>query len=217
MGTTKYGTFIFVAEKPCGKCKVVLPREFFQKDSYAKTGLQSKCRACTALATAEFSKRRPSYFKEKCLERYHSQDTELYNKQRYSLYRDRYLERRKQYSESVKGRLNGLLGSARLRANKANKPFDLDIDWLLDRYDEQDGKCILTDIVLEFKTEAQHGRSYYPFSPSLDKIDSNGSYTKDNTRLVCTLINLAMNKFGEDTFEKLAIAFLNKRNSNKNE
>lgn len=193
---------------------MILPCESFAKDSYRKTGLQSRCRECSKLATAAFAKRRPTYFKEKSNDFYHAKDTEAYNKERYQLYKLQYLERRKQYSESVPGRLNGLLSSAQRRSKKANKPFDLDIDWLMSQYENQDGRCLLTDIPLQFKTEAEHGRSYYPFSPSLDKIDANGSYTKENTRLVCTLINLAMNKFGEDTFEKLATAFLNKRKQN---
>ena len=52
---------------------------------------------------------------------------------------------------------------------------------------------------------------FTPFSPSLDRIDCTGGYTKDNVRLICTALNLGLNTWGEDVYEKVATAFLEQR------
>jgi len=36
-----------------------------------------------------------------------------------------------------------------------------------------------------------------PFSASIDRINTNLGYTKDNVRFVCTMVNFALNEFGE--------------------
>lgn len=212
MGTVRFTEFVFAQAKTCCRCKIEKDRSDFQKDSYNKYGLQSKCRACTSITGQEFKKKNPTYSKEKGLDRYHNQDKEKYNKERYLKYRESFLKRRREYSQSERGRLMTLLLSAQNRSKKKGMPFDLDIEWLLSLYEKQNGRCILTGIEFDISTVPNKIRAYHPLSPSLDRIDPKGSYTKNNTRLVCTHINIALNSFGEDAFEKLAKAFLLKRN-----
>ena len=50
------------------------------------------------------------------------------------------------------------------------------------------------------------GQARRPFAPSLDRIDSSGGYTRDNTRLVCQAVNFALNAFGEDIFREVVLA-----------
>lgn len=49
--------------------------------------------------------------------------------------------------------------------------------------------------------------------PVLDKyrknyIDSTLGYTKDNVRLVCTIVNMALNEFGDIIFDKMCRAYV---------
>lgn len=46
-------------------------------------------------------------------------------------------------------------------------------------------------------------RHLNPFAPSLDRINCGGGYTKDNTRIVCVAVNVAINTFGDDVFFKM--------------
>lgn len=67
---------------------------------------------------------------------------------------------------------------------------------LQDVLDNQDGKCIYSDVDLIFLTSSQHNRKikiepYY--QASVDRIDSSKGYTKDNVQLVSVACNRAKN------------------------
>lgn len=206
----KYTEFVYIAKKKCRICNEIKSRSFFAKDSYNKFGLQSKCRDCSSLATKLFRKNNPNYFKIKNKERYHSVGKK-HNKERYSKYQKDYLKRKKEYLETIRGRLTTLLFSAKQRAVKQLKKYELDIKWLLKKYEKQNGSCLLTNIKFDLTKSLHNKRFFNPFAPSLDKIDPSKGYTKSNTRLVCVMINLALNKFGEDRFKQIAKAYIKTR------
>jgi hypothetical protein len=45
-----------------------------------------------------------------------------------------------------------------------------------------------------------------PFSPSLDRIDCTQGYVAGNVRLVCLIVNFALNTFGDDAFLEMCRA-----------
>lgn len=66
-----------------------------------------------------------------------------------------------------------------------NREFNLDIDFLLQLYKDQKGLCALSKI--KMKTLLYVGHDNY--NCSIDRIDNNKGYTKDNIRLVCSIVN----------------------------
>ncbi len=52
-----------------------------------------------------------------------------------------------------------------------------------------------------------------PFAPSLDRIDSSKGYEEGNVRIVCLMVNLAMNTWGHGPLEKVALALADKLKS----
>ena len=112
--------------------------------------------------------------------------------------------------QTIRGKLDSLLQAARGRAKKYNLLIDIDLDFLTNLCEQQNGKCKLTDIDFTFKLREKEKGHFNPFNPSIDKIDSKKGYTKDNVRLVCVVVNLALNEFGEEVFKLMCQSYINK-------
>ena len=116
-----------------------------------------------------------------------------------------------------KGLISQWLGTVKYRTKKNGWDFDITAEFIRELFFNQNGKCALTKIPFTFKPikhNSHKGRCKDPFSPSIDRIDSSKGYTKDNVRLVCMIVNLALNEFGDKNFSKMCEGFIN-NNTNK--
>lgn len=227
----------YIKNKKCPQCNKVKDRDEFYKDSFRKDGLQAICSECARVKRREQSRRNAAQVeypyiatrtcftcgKEKDRSEFGKDRNDKYgihgacrecvrirNKNNYMKY-DRPGEedsRSRLYKSTVNGRLVSLLGGARRRAKQKGLEYDLDLKWLLNLYKIQNGCCALTGLLLIFEFNKEFKRQFMPFSPSLDRIQSHGGYTKENTRLVCTAINVAMNHYGEGIFRQISSAYL---------
>jgi hypothetical protein len=59
----------------------------------------------------------------------------------------------------------------------------------------QTGKCQLTGLPFDFTQP--HTTSQNPYAPSIDRIDSQKGYTKDNVRVVLNLVNAALGEHSD--------------------
>lgn len=71
-------------------------------------------------------------------------------------------------------------------AKKYKREITINVDFLCQLWEAQDGKCALTGVRLTTKYGC-------PFGASPDRIDSSKGYTPGNVQLVCKAINLAKN------------------------
>lgn len=198
-------------QKICPKCQQskLLTNEFFYHDKYKKSGFQGSCIECQTLRNRKYSSENREYFKRKGKEKYRKED----NPARYQKTKENFLKRRADWYLSIRGRLYDLLESARERAKKKNLLIDIDLEYLLELYEKQNKQCALTGIDFLLERRSDGHKHFTPFGPSLDKIDHNKGYTKDNVRLVCVMVNLSLNTFGDECFDKMCIAYLNKKKS----
>jgi hypothetical protein len=103
--------------------------------------------------------------------------------------------------EIYRKRLRTALRQARDRAAQRNWAFDLDEEFLVNLAATQNRRCAVSGI------EFSHGaRGRHPFVISLDRIDAKKGYTKDNVRLVCFIVNIALSDFGDDALITMARA-----------
>ena len=110
------------------------------------------------------------------------------------------------YKTDFGARAQVLLSNMKSRAKKKGLPFDLDYHWYMDKYEK--GVCEASGIPFdEPEYNGQKGNTN-PWVPSVDRIDNNKGYTKDNSRLVCYIFNIVKNRFTDEDFEKLARGFL---------
>lgn len=81
---------------------------------------------------------------------------------------------------------------SRLSNLKKTKDIEIEINkqWIDNQYKIQKEKCYYTGIKMIPSNE-----KYYMFQPSLERIDSNKGYTKNNTVLVCLCVNFGKNNY----------------------
>lgn len=104
-------------------------------------------------------------------------------------------------------RLSKLLAMAKNRANTKSVPFNLDVDYLIDLWDENDGCCQVSGI--EFELERAEKGKVHPYAPSLDRETPEKGYVKGNVRIVCYQLNVALSEFGLDQFEEFIRLYRN--------
>jgi hypothetical protein len=100
--------------------------------------------------------------------------------------------------------LSVLRKNANSRATKSQIVCNIDLPFLVDLFVKQNGKCALTGLSFNLvKYETKRA-----FAPSIDRVDCNAGYTKDNVRLVCLVVNLALNDFGDQVFDIMCRGYI---------
>jgi hypothetical protein len=97
---------------------------------------------------------------------------------------------------AVRAILQHRLCSAKSRKYRNNIHCNLTIDDLEQMYGDLKGRCSVSNVPFDI-TNTDDKKWRRPFRPSIDRIDSSGHYTRDNSRLVCSLVNFAMGAWGE--------------------
>ena len=85
---------------------------------------------------------------------------------------------------------------AKNRAKKINCAFDLSPEFIINMWEDQQGRCALSGREFDLTKPKPHEK-VRSNAVSLDKIDAQKGYTKDNVRLVCFQVNGALNQYGE--------------------
>lgn len=101
-----------------------------------------------------------------------------------------------------------VIAKARYGAKKRGIPFKLTQQDVIDLAMQAQGKCVVTGIPFDTRIDAEEGSRFAksPWVPSLDRINSRKSYTKDNCRIVCLAVNMACNEWGDYVLFRMAEA-----------
>jgi hypothetical protein len=99
--------------------------------------------------------------------------------------------------------ISEIASSAKTRARERGLEFEEELSRLaVELYGVQGGRCALTGKAFDLQ-KIGAGQAKRPYAPSLDRIDSTSGYTGDNIRLVCQVVNFALNSYGEDVFTEI--------------
>lgn len=127
-------------------------------------------------------------------------------KARYKANPQKYLYRSAKERLTLKGKARNLLHSCKLRSQSSNIPFELDIKWVIERLEK--GICELSG--LKFSDENPTKATISPYTPSIDKVIPKDGYTKDNSRMICFIINQAKRDWNDDILINVSKAITNK-------
>jgi hypothetical protein len=112
------------------------------------------------------------------------------------------------YQRTFRGRAVRLAISARANARKFGIDCDLDAEWIEERLR---AGCAQTKLPFEMKAGAEERTGYHrmgAMSPSLDKINPRGGYTKDNVQVVCWIYNRSKGANTDETVLEFAKALI---------
>jgi hypothetical protein len=161
-----------IREKRCTLCNLYKDVSLF----YLKRGFltTSRCKDCLRQKRSDYVKN--NYNKVLILnrERYHRlKEKNLWDGPK--LYRER----------AFKDGLDGFLAT-NCKGCLKRKGGDIDWKFLRELWESQSGLCALSGTPMTFIS----GEGKVPTNISVDRINNNGIYTKDNVRLVCTSVNM---------------------------
>lgn len=95
---------------------------------------------------------------------------------------------------------------SRAKGRKDGKVFGVTIEYLFQLGEQQDWKCNVSGLPLEFvRGGSTHGGRYLnPYSCSIDRIDSTKGYIINNVQLVCAAVNDMKSSYMYDTLVHFA-------------
>jgi len=107
------------------------------------------------------------------------------------------------------------MGTVRTRARqnvrRCKKLYDIDLEYLKQLWEEQDGKCPLTGWDLELApTSAGWKGDPHPRRASLDRIDNSLGYMKGNVRFISIMANYCRNSFDDKDLIEFCMAVVEK-------
>jgi hypothetical protein len=108
-------------------------------------------------------------------------------------------EQRIRFAKNPGARIFDLI---RCRAKAAGLSFDLDKEDIIRRV--ASGRCEMTGIKFIVGFGTKKNKNFY--NPSIDRIDSNGGYTRDNVRVVLYGLNVMMNTWGAEKIHEVSDA-----------
>lgn len=92
------------------------------------------------------------------------------------------------YRFSFNGIIVRMLAQARVRARKRGHEFELDSKWVKEVFIKQNYKCSYSGIQFDFsRPEYDKNRKYLP---SIDQRVVGLGYTKENSEIVCSIVNM---------------------------
>ena len=107
----------------------------------------------------------------------------------------------KQYSGSEKDEFSPFretLKKVRSRSKNKNRECDIDLNYLKEVWERQEGKCpyLKRKLILPL-TDQSHDKTNPNLIASLDRIDSSKGYVRGNIQFISTTLNFAKNKYDE--------------------
>jgi len=100
----------------------------------------------------------------------------------------------------------------RERAGVRGIEFNITAEDMLEKYNQQNGKCALSGIDI---TLQRNYKKYKKMTASLDRIDSSKSYTIDNIQWVHRDINIMKNHYNEEYFIEMCKLIAKNKSNNE--
>jgi len=103
-----------------------------------------------------------------------------------------------QDEEKLKKKLQEMLKGAKRRAKRKGRECELDLEFLKNLFLKTNGFCPISKVAFNLNNGTVKENNY--MRPSIDRINNDRGYTKDNVRIIAWGINQQKNDMNEDLF-----------------
>lgn len=100
-----------------------------------------------------------------------------------------------------------LVLNAKARASLLDREFDIDTDYMIQIWEQQEGVCALSGVKFSMVKGTKNKKN--PNVATIDRIDASKGYIKGNVRLVTYQVNTALNQWGTKQFLKMCKNVMN--------
>jgi len=114
----------------------------------------------------------------------------------------------KNTKKEILSKFRRLLNQKKVNCKNKNIPYNLDIDWYLKKLNLG---CSLTGIPFDVDNTTGKKGPYSPYQPSIDRIEPDRGYLKENCRLILFCLNLFKMQFNDSHMFKIAEKLLEKK------
>lgn len=197
-------------ERKCTKCNIIKKLNEFSLLKSGKKGRNSHCRLCRSNDRKTLNYEKKTDGTKLCFDCEQVLDVSNFNGDKSSsdglqtYCKDCKHARMNELSSTLEGFTKRLIHDIRNNNKKRAKDLELSITHLdiIDLYNKQKGKCALTGKILKHNAYNVKGNNHIinNWNISVDRIDSNKGYTKDNVQLVGAIINRMKTDLTDDYF-----------------
>lgn len=140
----------------------------------------------------------PFYCSLKCSKSSNNFDTSHLDTWRKSEENKNFIRQFSGSEKDVYSQFRETLKKVRSRSKSKQRECNIDLQYLKEVWEKQEGKCpyLKRKLVLPL-TDQSHDKSNPNLIASLDRIDSSKGYIKENIQFISTTLNFAKNKYNE--------------------
>jgi hypothetical protein len=98
-----------------------------------------------------------------------------------------------------------LLKNARARCKASGVAITLTETEVVEMMERQGWRCAVSGLPFDLDATGPNRRVFRrPFRPSLDRVRARGPYSRENVRVVCVAVNVALNEWGDEILARIA-------------
>ncbi len=199
-----------IKSKSCNICDEIKNVTFFHKNGPT---YHPSCKLCRSIERKKIRVERPAEGTRKCacceveknISEYHSDKSSSTGLQTYC--KDCQTQKTKKYTSTLNGFIKkiykDMYHNAEKRAKKLN--IELTVEDINELYEKQNGLCAISGLKLTHETYAYKDKEHIinRLNISIDRINSNLGYTKDNIQLVAAIVNRMKTDLPDPEFIKI--------------
>jgi hypothetical protein len=210
-----------IKTKSCKICNETKDITNFHKNG---TTYHPSCKPCRAIERKKIRYERPSDGLRKCcsceiekdISEYHSDKSSPTGLQTYC--KDCQTEKTKKYTSTLNGFIKKIYKDMYHNAEKRAKKLDIElkVEDIHELYEKQNGLCAISGLKLTHETYAYKDKEHIinRLNISIDRINSNLGYSKNNVQLVAAIVNRMKTDLPDSEFIKIC-SIISENNKNK--